>query len=58
MAVVVQTLRDSDFEHVVKVTTTSTNSDATVVDASVFNWSESDPKLSIVLSVGQSLQTN
>ena len=30
MAVVVQTLRDSDFETVIKVTTTSTNSAASI----------------------------
>ena len=34
MAVVKQTLVDSDFEHVVKVTTTGTNSGANIVDAS------------------------
>ena len=34
MAVVKQTLVDSDFEHVVKVTTTGTNSAANIVDAS------------------------
>ena len=48
MAVVLQTLVDSDFEHVVKITTTCTNSAATVVDASGLAGHDSGPKLSIV----------
>ena len=48
MAVVLQTLVDSDFEHVVKITTTGTNSAATVVDASGLAGHDSGPKLSIV----------
>ena len=48
MAVVLQTLVDSDFEHVVKITTTGTNSAATVVDASGLVGHDSGPKLSIV----------
>ena len=48
MAVVLQTLVDSDFEHVVKITTTGTNSAATVVDASALAGHDSGPKLSIV----------
>ena len=48
MAVVLQTLVDSDFEHVVKITTTGTNSTATVVDASGLAGHDSGPKLSIV----------
>ena len=34
MAVVLHEIKDSDFEYVVKVTTTSTNSAASVVDVS------------------------
>ena len=48
MAVVLQTIKDSDFEHVVKITTTGTNSAATVVDASGLTGHDSGPKLSIV----------
>ena len=48
MAVVVQTLRDSDFETVIKVTTTSTNSAASILDASALAGASTDPRLSIV----------
>ena len=48
MAVVKQTLKDSDFEHVVKVTTTGTNSTASIVDASALAGASTDPRLSIV----------
>jgi len=48
MAVVLQTLIDSDFEHVVKVTTTSTNTAAEIVDASDLTGADTDPRLSIV----------
>ena len=48
MAVVVQTLRDSDFETIIKVTTTSTNSAASILDASALTGASTDPRLSIV----------
>ena len=48
MAVVLQTLKDSDFEHVVKVTTTGTNSAASIVDASALAGADTNPRLSIV----------
>ena len=48
MAVVVQTLRDSDFETVIKVTTTSTNSAASILDASALTGASTDPRLSLV----------
>ena len=48
MAVVKQTLVDSDFEHVVKVTTTGTNSAVSIVDASALAGADTDPRLSIV----------
>ena len=48
MAVVKQTLVDSDFEHVVKVTTTGTNSRANIVDASTLAGADTNPRLSIV----------
>ena len=48
MAVVKQTLVDSDFEHVVKVTTTGTNSGANIVDASALAGADTNPRLSIV----------
>ena len=48
MAVVLQTLVDSDFEHVVKVTTTSTNTNASIVDASALEGAASNPRLAIV----------
>ena len=48
MAVVKQTIKDSDFEHVVKITTTGTNSAANIVDASALAGHDSGPKLSIV----------
>jgi hypothetical protein len=48
MALVVQTLRDSDFETVIKVTTTSTNSAASILDASALAGASTDPRLSIV----------
>jgi hypothetical protein len=47
MALVKQTLRDSDFEHVVKITTTSTNSAVSIVDASALAGASTDPRLSI-----------
>ena len=48
MAVVLQTLVDSDFEHVVKITTSSTNSTASIVDASGLAGAATDPRLSLV----------
>ena len=48
MAVVLQTLVDSDFEHVVKLTTSSTNSTASIVDASGLDGAATDPRLSLV----------
>ena len=48
MAVVKQTIKDSDFEHVVKITTTGTNSAASIVDASALAGAASNPRLSII----------
>ena len=48
MAVSAVTLKDTDFETVVKVTTTGTNTNASIVDASVLEGAESDPRLAIV----------
>ena len=48
MAVSAVTLKDTDFETVVKVTTTGTNSAASIVDASGLNGAESNPRLAIV----------
>ena len=48
MAVVLQTLVDSDFEHVVKLTTSSTNSTASIVDASGLAGAATDTRLSLV----------
>jgi len=48
MAVVLQTIKDSDFEHVVKVTFSSTNSAASIVDASGLAGADTNPRLSIV----------
>ena len=48
MAVVKQTIKDSDFEHVVKITTTGTNSAASIVDASALAGADTNPRLSIV----------
>ena len=47
MAVVLQTLVDSDFEHVVKVTTSGTTSATSIVDASALAGAGTDPRLSI-----------
>ena len=44
MAVVLQTLVDSDFEHVVKITTSSTNSAASIVDASALAGADTNPR--------------
>ena len=48
MAVVLQEIKDSDFEYIVKVTTTGTNSGASVLDASAAEGAATDPRLSLV----------
>ena len=47
MAVVLQTLVDSDFEHDVKITTSGTSSAASIADASALAGAATDPRLSI-----------
>ena len=44
MAVVLQEIKDSDFEYVVKVTTTGTNSAASILDASAAEGAATDPR--------------
>ena len=48
MAVSAVVLRDTDFETVVKVTTTGTNTNASIVDASSLKGASTGPRLSIV----------
>ena len=48
MAVSAVTLKDTDYETVVKVTTTGTNTNAGIVDASALGGAESNPRLAIV----------
>ena len=48
MAVSAVTLKDTDFETVVKVTTTGTNTNASIVDASALEGADTDPRLAIV----------
>ena len=48
MAVSAVTLKDTDYETVVKVTTTGTNTNASIVDASNLEGAASNPRLSIV----------
>ena len=48
MALVLQEIVDSDFEYIVKVTTTGTNSAASILDASDAEGAATDPRLSIV----------
>ena len=48
MAVSAVILSDKDFETVVKVTTTGTNSAASIVDASALEGAASNPRLAIV----------
>ena len=48
MAVSAVILSDKDFETVVKVTTTGTNSAASIVDASALSGADTDPRLAIV----------
>ena len=48
MAVSAVVLKDTDYETVVKVTTTGTNSNASIVDASSLTGASTNPRLSIV----------
>ena len=48
MAVSAVTLKDTDYETVVKVTTTGTNTNASIVDASALSGADTDPRLAIV----------
>ena len=48
MAVVLHEIKDSDFEYVVKVTTTSTNSATSIVDVSAAEGAATDPRLTLV----------
>ena len=48
MAVSAVILSDKDFETVVKVTTSGTNTNASIVDASALEGAATDPRLSIV----------
>ena len=48
MAVSAVVLKDTDYETVVKVTTTGTNSAASIVDASSLQGADTDPRLAIV----------
>jgi len=48
MAVVLHEIKDSDFEYVVKVTTTSTNSAASIVDVSAAEGAATNPRLTLV----------
>ena len=48
MAVSAVVLKDTDYETVVKVTTTGTNSAASIVDASALDGAASNPRLAIV----------
>tara|TARA_A100001015_G_scaffold84265_1_gene93579 strand:+ start:1075 stop:1458 length:384 start_codon:yes stop_codon:yes gene_type:complete len=48
MAVSAVTLKDTDFETVVKVTTTGTNTNQSIVDASELEGAESNPRLAII----------
>ena len=48
MAVVLHEIVDSDFDYVLKATTTGTNSAASLVDASAAEGAATDPRLSIV----------
>ena len=47
MAVVLQEIVDSDFEYFVKITTTGTNSSASIFDASDAEGASTDPRTSI-----------
>ena len=48
MAVVLHEIKDSDFEYILKATTTGTNSAASLVDASAAEGAATDPRVSIV----------
>ena len=48
MAVSAVTLKDTDFETVVKVTTTGTNTNSSIVDASALSGAATNPRLAIV----------
>ena len=48
MAVSAVTLKDTDFETVVKVTTTGTNTNESIVDASALSGAATNPRLAIV----------
>ena len=48
MAVVIQEIYDSDFITTIKVTTTSTNSAVSILDASALEGAATDPRVSIV----------
>jgi hypothetical protein len=48
MAVSAIVLKDTDFETVIKVTTTGTNSAASILDASDLDGASTNPRLSIV----------
>ena len=48
MAVSAIILSDKSFETIVKVTTTGTNTNASIVDASALEGAATDPRLSIV----------
>ena len=48
MAVSAVILKDTDYETVVKVTTTGTNSAASIIDASNLDGASTNPRLSIV----------
>ena len=48
MAVSAIVLKDTDFETVIKVTTTGTNSAASILDASNLDGASTNPRLSIV----------
>ena len=48
MAVVLHEIKDSDFEYVVKITTTSTNSAASIVDVSAAEGADTNPRLTLV----------
>ena len=47
MALVVQEIVDSDFEYFMKITTTSTNSAASIFDASAAEGAATDPRTTI-----------
>ena len=47
MAVVLQEIIDSDFEYFVKITTTGTNSSASIFDASDAEGAATDPRTAI-----------